>query len=163
MEKSMNLDVKAFIQYYDKCSPNVRESLKEMFKEPITKYLTYIIKTYEDASNRLYNRVIPVEDKVLDAQATASLKLGTITKALNDGWHPSGVFYYPTFIISGNTFKFHEVRSGKCVLEDQQEFPNAKPFFGLYRDPELAQHSGETFLALWRDFYLGGGTITFNQ
>ena len=156
MEKSMQLDTKSFIQYYDKCTPAVRESLKEMFRDPITKYLIYIIRTYEDASKRLYGRIVPVEDKILDAQVSASLKLGVITKALNDGWHLSETFYYPTFIISNNTFKFRDVKTGKYVLEDQQEFPNAKPFFGFYRDPELAQHSGETFLALWRDFYLGG-------
>ena len=156
MEKSMQLDTKSFIQYYDKCTPAVRESLKEMFKEPITKYLIYTIRTYEDASKRLYGRVLPVEDKILDTQASASLKLCVITKALNDGWYPSRIFYYPTFIISNNTFKFYDVKTGKCVVEDQQEFPNAKPFFGLYRDPELAQHSGEAFLSLWRDFYLGG-------
>lgn len=155
MEKSMHIDTKSFIDYYNECPMNVRESLKDMFKAPITEYLIYSIKTYEDASNRVYKKVIPVDD-TLDAQISAMLKLGTITKALNDGWKVSGTFYYPTFMIINNTFNFHEVKSEKYVIESQQEFPNSTPIFGLYRDKELAQHSGETFIALWRDFYLGG-------
>ena len=142
----MHIDTKAFIDYYNKCPINVRESLKDMFKAPITEYLIYSIKTYEDA--------IPIDD-TLDAQISAMLKLGTITKALNDGWKVSGTFYYPTFIITNNTFNFHEIKSEKHIIESQQEFPNSTPIFGLYRDRELAQHSGETFISLWRDFYLG--------
>ena len=156
MNKTIQTDTKQFLSYYNNSPLEVRESLKGMFKDIIMEYLTFTIKTYEDASNRVYGKIIQLDDKVLDIQASATVKLNIIGKALNDGWKPSGIFYYPTFVIKGNTFSFSEVKTGKYSIEEAQEFPNQRPLFGLYRDPELAEHSGKIFLNLWRDFYLGG-------
>jgi len=158
MDKTVQMDTKQFITYYDSCSLEVRESLKGMFKDIINRYLIFSIKSYENASNRVYGKIVQIDNNTFDIQSNAAMKLNIITRALNDGWKVSGIFYYPIFMIKGNTFNFSEVKAGKYILEEGQEFPNQKPFFGLYRDPELAEHSGKTFLNLWRDFYLGGGS-----
>lgn len=151
MEKIINVSTKDFIDFYDSCIPKVREDLKKLFNPVILEYLIYTIKTFEDASIRLFGKVIEL-DPELNIQSKASAKLKIISEALNDGWEPRDIFYYPVFFIENGVFKLQELRAGNINIPST-EFPNNSPEF-YFRDRELANHAAQTFLSLWRDFYV---------
>lgn len=151
MEKTINLSTKDFIDFYDSCAPKVREVLKGLFNPVIMEYLIYSIKTFEDASIRVLGKVVEF-DKSLDAASVASMKLKIISEALNDGWSPEGSFYYPSFGVENGVFKAQEIKSGNINYECT-EFPNNFPEF-YFRNRELADYAAQTFISLWKDFYI---------
>lgn len=151
MEKTINIDTKSFIEFYESCTPKVRDSLKGLFNPIIMEYLIYSIKTYEDASLRTLGKVMEF-DSSLDKRAQASMKLRVISEALNDGWEPVDIFYYPTFFIEGGVFKFREIKIGN-INTPNTEFPNNSPEF-CFRDRELADYASKAFMDLWKDFYI---------
>lgn len=151
MEKTINLNTKDFIDFYESCSLKVRESLKGLFNPVIMEYLIYSIKTFEDASIRALGKVIEL-DPSLDKQSQASMKLRIIAEALNDGWEPENIFYYPVFFIDGGVFKLQEIKAGNISVP-YTEFPNNSPEF-YFRNRELADYAAQAFISLWRDFYI---------
>lgn len=151
MEKIISLSTKDFIDFYESCTPKVRESLKKLFNPVIMEYLIYSIKTFEDASIRVLGKVMEF-DSELDKQSTASMKLKIISEALNDGWEPENIYYYPTFFIEGGIFKLQEIKMGN-IDSPYMEFPNNSPEF-YFRDRELADYVATTFIDLWKNFYI---------
>lgn len=145
MEKVLQLDTQSFLNYYDSCSLEIRESLKSLFEKQINEYLMFIIKDYKSACTRLYGKAIDIVTTT--PKSVAFIKLDTITQALNDGWTPTPVFFYPTFEILDGKFKFKDVKQSKPV--------NVFPTYPIlkYRNPELAQYSGEQFIKLWEELY----------
>lgn len=151
MEKTINLNTKDFLDFYESCLPKVREALKTLFNPIIMEYLIYSIKTFEDASIRVLGKVMEF-DSSLDIQSIANMKLKIISEALNDGWNPEGVFYYPAFIVENGIFKLQEIKMGNINYECT-EFPNNFPEF-YFRNRELADYAAQTFINLWKDFYI---------
>lgn len=151
MEKVISLDTKDFIEFYDSCTPRVREALKSLFNPIIMEYLIYSIKTFEDASLRTLGKVVEF-DAELDKQSKASMKLKIISEALNDGWEPTDIYYYPSFYIEGGVFKLQDIKLGNINIPTT-EFPNNSPEF-YFRNRELADYASQNFIELWRDFYI---------
>lgn len=151
MEKIISLNTKDFIDFYESCVPKVREALKKLFNPVIMEYLIYSIKTFEDASIRVLGKVMEFSSE-LDKQSIASMKLKIISEALNDGWEPEDVYYYPVFIIDSGMFKLQEIKVGNINMPTI-EFPNNSPEF-YFRDRELADYVATTFIDLWKNFYI---------
>lgn len=151
MEKIVSISTKDFIDFYNSCTPKVRESLKKLFNPLIIEYLIYSIKTFEDASLRTLGKVLEL-DPNLDKQSIASMKLRIITEALNDGWEPTNIYFYPSFFIENGVFKLQDIRVANintpCI-----EFPNKSPEF-YFRDRELADYAAQNFISIWKDFYI---------
>ena len=146
MEKFLQINTEDFLRFYDSCTKDVRESLKPLFGKQITEYLCFKIKSYEDASKYLYNKILNIDTS--DKKIVSFFKLKIINEALNDGWNKnSDNYYYPIFTIEDSIFKFKSVKIGSY----SNEFPFSNPF--KFRDAELAKYCGETFIELWRDYY----------
>ena len=110
MDKILQLDSQAFLDYYESCDAITRESLKSLFNAPIIEYLTFKIKSYEDASNRLYGKDVLKDSNITSPKLIANIKLHIITEALNDGWKNQNCEgYIPTFKIENNKFAFKEL------------------------------------------------------
>ena len=147
MEKFLQIETQSLLDFYDGSTPDVRESLKAIFGNQIIEYLTFKIKTYEDASTYVYGKVLEISTP--NKKSKSFSKLEIISMALNDGWDPSkfGSYYYPTFDIEDGVFKFKEIKQGKY----SNVFPFSSPI--KFRDIELALYCATQFIDLWRDFY----------
>jgi len=146
MEKFLQIETQKFLDFYDKSTPEVRESLKPLFGNQIIEYLCFKIKSYEDACEYLYNTYIEIN--IPDRKATAYSKLLTIIKALNDGWTENGVYFYPEFSIEDNKFELKQIKQGGWT--DSFPFSNAFKF----RDAELAKYCAEKFIDLFKEVYI---------
>lgn len=148
MNKFLQVDAQSFLDFYDKCTPEIRESMKPLFGPQIVEYLCFKIKSYEDASKYLYGKVLDLNN--LDLKSQVFTKLTTITNALNDGWDKSksAVYYYPTFTITDGMFEFKDVKQGGY----SNIHPFSNPF--KFRDAALAKYAADNFLNLWRAFYV---------
>ena len=146
MDKFLQIETQNFLNFYDKCTPEIRESLKPLFGTPIIEYLAFKIKTYEDASNYVYGKVF--ELNIPDKKAENFAKLQVITKALNDGWNETTDYYYPTFVIEDNQFKFKDIKRGKF----ETMYPFSSPF--KFRDSQLAEYCAKQFIQMFKEFYI---------
>ena len=147
MNKFIQIDSESLLDFYNKSTPEIRESLKPLFESQIVEYLCFKIKSYEDASKYLYGKVLDIPVPNLKSQIFTKLEI--IVKALNDGWDPKKypTYYYPTFVIENGQFKFKDVKQG--------DYSNIFPFSVFkFRDPYLTKYCGEQFISLWRDFYV---------
>jgi hypothetical protein len=147
MDKLLQVETQAFLDFYDKSTPEVRESLKPLFGSQIIEYLSFRIKTYEDASNYLYGKVLEVNTP--NKKSEVFTKLETIVNALNDGWDCTKFknYFYPTFVIEDGEFKFKDVKQGTYSTT----FPFSNVF--KFRDAGLAKYCAEQFINMWRIFY----------
>jgi hypothetical protein len=150
MEKFLQLESQSFLDYYDACTLEMRESLKIWFNKQVIEYLTFLIKDFESASKRLYGKVVTL-DSAFNVNTVASIKLNIITEALNDGWTPRDGGYVPVFSLENNTFKFNTVKLINLNKLDKTNIMYGQPL--LYRDLELAEYSGKQFISIWKDYY----------
>jgi len=148
MDKFLQIETQSFLNFYDKSTPEIRESLKPLFENQIIEYLAFKIKSYEDASTYLYGKVLDVNTPNIKSSSFSKLEI--IIKALNDGWDPRQFqsYFYPTFVIEDNEFKFKDIKQGKY----SDIFPFSNVF--KFRDAELAKYCATQFINLWKDFYV---------